>query len=43
MHTQRIATATRAGGPDELILEIFVEALQDSSSGLTYADRENSP
>ena len=35
--SQRIATATRAGGPDKLQLERFVEALQDSSTGLTYA------
>ena len=34
---QRIATATRTGGPDGLHLDRFVEALDDPSSGLTYA------
>lgn len=36
MLLQRIATQTRNGGPDELCLERFVEALSDQSSGLTY-------
>ena len=34
---QRIATSTRGGGPAELQLERFTEALQDPDSGLTYA------
>lgn len=34
---QRIATSTRCGGPKQLKLERFVEALHDPSSGLTYA------
>lgn len=33
---QRIATSTRCGGPQQLRLERFKEALEDSSSGLTY-------
>lgn len=33
---QRIGTSTRRGGPDELRLERYVEALQDPTSGLTY-------
>ena len=33
---QRIATSTRNGGPNELCLERNVEALSDSTSGLTY-------
>ena len=33
---QRIATATRLGGPSELRLERFTEALEDPESGLTY-------
>ena len=33
---QRIATSTRNGGPNELCLERYVEALSDSTSGLTY-------
>ena len=37
MHMQRIATATRSGGPSELKLERFSEALEDVSTGLTYA------
>ena len=32
---QRIANHTRCGGPDNLKLERYVEALQDPSSGLT--------
>lgn len=40
MHTnspmQRIGTSTRQGGPDNLRLERYVEALEDASSGLTY-------
>jgi len=28
--------STRAGGPDDLHLEYYVEALSDESSGLTY-------
>lgn len=34
---QRIATATRSGGPSELKLERFSEALEHASTGLTYA------
>ncbi len=33
---QRIATATRKGGPEELQNERFEEALEDPDSGLTY-------
>ena len=33
---QRIAGSTRAGGPKELRLERFADALQDPSSGLTF-------
>lgn len=33
---QRIATSTRAGGPNQLKLERFTEALQDPELGLTY-------
>ncbi len=33
---QRIATATRGGGPEELNSECFADALQDPDSGLTY-------
>ena len=32
----RIASSTRAGGPKELQLERFADALQDPSSGLTF-------
>lgn len=37
MHMQRIATATSSGGPSELKLERFSEALEDATTGLTYA------
>ena len=33
---QRIGTSLRVGGPKEIHLERFVEALQDTESGLTY-------
>ena len=33
---QRIASHTRNGGPENIRLERFIEALHDSSSGLTY-------
>ena len=33
---QRIATATRSGGPVQLRLERFAQALEDPDSGLTY-------
>ena len=33
---QRIATSTRVGGPEQLKLERFGEALEDPTSGLTY-------
>ena len=33
---QRIGTCLRLGGPDEIHLERFVEALQDPESGLTH-------
>ncbi len=33
---QRIATSTRKGGPEQLKLERFGEALEDPASGLTY-------
>lgn len=37
LSSKRIATATRNGGPNELRLERFAEALEDPSTGLTYA------
>ena len=33
---QRIASSTRAGGPDSINLKHYVETLDDSESGLTY-------
>lgn len=33
---QRIASSTREGGPSELLLERFVEALSDPATKLTY-------
>ena len=36
MFMQRIATSTRVGGPVQLKLERFGEALEDPTSGLTY-------
>lgn len=35
-YPQRIATSLRVGGPKEICLERFVEALQDTESGLTH-------
>lgn len=34
--SQRIANHTRLGGPDQLCLERFAEALSDPESGFTY-------
>lgn len=36
MCIQRIGTSLRLGGPKEIRLERFVEALKDPTSGLTY-------
>ena len=35
-HLQRVGHSTRAGGPDELQLQWFHEALKDPQSKLTY-------
>ena len=36
MYVQRIGQSTRCGGPDDLKLERFAEALMDDSSQLTF-------
>lgn len=33
---QRIGASTRMGGPDKIMLERYVEVLEDPASGLTY-------
>ena len=36
MHVQRIGSSTRAGGPENINLKHYVEALDDPESGLSY-------